>query len=695
MQNRLKHLEGLVKGAMSGQIPMESESLGSNSLSSTNFPTTVRLQTHNSINSGGSEAISGKLLIDENETTYVGATHWAAILEDIEEVKSYFTEELGEAEDYSPSIALTFDVGSPATRLELLAALPSRLVLDRLVSRYFNSNSPAMNVFHGPTFQKEYQGFLVSPDNTPTAWLALLYAIMVIATFSALSAGDQNLDDRGSPMEMIQSYRQCCVQALIISHYTKPGPYTLEALMIYLEGDFLLSSAEEIHCYLLAGMVIRLALRMGLHRDSTKFGGQISPFHAEMRRRAWHHLVQIDMLGSFHIGLPSMTHPIDSDTLNPRNLMNEDLDENMAALPPSRPETELTPISYMICKSRLCVVASKIAALANLLSLPVYAEVLRLDSLLIEAHNKVPPFFQLPSSGISVTDPPERIVKRISIELLFQKSRCMLHRKYLAKEKEDLEYTFSKEAGLDAALKLLRVQCIAHEASLPGGILGRDRWFLSSLSIHDFLLAAMIVYLSIIQGIGGKGGHATENSLTPGQQRAVAALEESHRIWIRSGSSRVEAKRAAVVLEIMLKKVYVALGRNAHIMAVGPWENYEDSPSSILSNLTINVAEAYPSVPDGPNTLVTAATSNTTPSSGFDMPFDMDLTFTPTKLSEGMPPLSDDFNWARDMTIVPDDFNWGMFDSQIQPQQVNEQTWSDFTEAFKAGNEHYFNTDLI
>lgn len=61
---------------------------------------------------------------------------------------------------------------TPASRADLLAALPERSVVDRLVSRYFNSNDPAMSrvptvfitesililyivIIHKPTFQKE------------------------------------------------------------------------------------------------------------------------------------------------------------------------------------------------------------------------------------------------------------------------------------------------------------------------------------------------------------------------------------------------------------------------------------------------------------------------------------------------------------------------------------------------------------
>lgn len=43
-----------------------------------------------------------------------------------------------------PDMSLLFRPGSNVTKLDLIAALPPKSVVDRLVSRYFNSNSPAI-----------------------------------------------------------------------------------------------------------------------------------------------------------------------------------------------------------------------------------------------------------------------------------------------------------------------------------------------------------------------------------------------------------------------------------------------------------------------------------------------------------------------------------------------------------------------
>jgi hypothetical protein len=76
MQNRLKHLESLVKDVMStGQSPsmqqLENHAHHSNGKSLPNAATVPAAVS------------SGQVLLGATESTYVGATHWAAILEDV------------------------------------------------------------------------------------------------------------------------------------------------------------------------------------------------------------------------------------------------------------------------------------------------------------------------------------------------------------------------------------------------------------------------------------------------------------------------------------------------------------------------------------------------------------------------------------------------------------------------------------
>jgi hypothetical protein len=86
MQNRLKHLEGLVKNVMTGQNLVndkERYSRGLDALATTNGNPMPDVAPNNKEAGAMSSGSSDKVLLGSTESTYVGATHWAAILEDV------------------------------------------------------------------------------------------------------------------------------------------------------------------------------------------------------------------------------------------------------------------------------------------------------------------------------------------------------------------------------------------------------------------------------------------------------------------------------------------------------------------------------------------------------------------------------------------------------------------------------------
>lgn len=384
---------------------------------------------------------------------------------------------------------------------------------------------------------------------------------MCLSLFSSYAAGEDNPDERASSMQTMLAYRRNCVQCIRLSDYTKPGKYTIEAMLAHLEGEFVLSDADQVNCYVMLGVAVRLALRMGLHRDPDKVGGKMTPFEGEMRRRLWNILRQIDLLASFHIGLPSMVESIDSDVQLPRNLNDADFDEDCTELPPSRPDSEVTSMSYIRFKSRICQVFGKIATHANSLSPPTYDEIMKLDAQLNEIHATIPPSFQFRPIDSCIADSSQLIIQRLNIAHLLCKSRCVLHRKYLVGNQDYLEHEYSVTAGIDAAMQLLDFQQQTYEATQPGGVLARDRCFPSSLSMHDFLLAAMIVYMRTMKILEGetKGTH-----LSPSYQKQkmdmISALKISSNIWHVSQIKYPEVKRAADVLAVMMRKIRAASG---------------------------------------------------------------------------------------------------------------------------------------
>jgi hypothetical protein len=381
---------------------------------------------------------------------------------------------------------------------------------------------------------------------------------MILGTMAYLWTGEERPDTSRAPIELIRSYRSSCAQCLVLSNYTQPGPYTIEAFIIYMESEFLLSNDEKVNCFLLVGSVVRLAFRVGLHRDPSKMEGTFTPFQAEIRRRVWHVLLQIDLLAGFHLGLPSMIQSVDSDTDYPRNLKDEDFYEDISELPVGRPESDPTPILYIIAKARICEVFARIAAQASRLTPLSYDETLKLDELLNISFARVPPHLRRIPLGLAITDSSEVIMQRFNIALIYYKSLCVLHRKYLIKEREHHEYAYSKKVGLDASMEILSCQSAIYEAIQPGGPLAHDKWYIASLPMHDFLLAATIVSIVVLRMVDHRAADHYRETPERTRHEMISALEKSHSIWRETQNISVDTKKAFIYVGFMMEKIKLA-----------------------------------------------------------------------------------------------------------------------------------------
>lgn len=90
----------------------------------------------------------GSMKVNRSGASYVNGAHWAAVLDGIAELRDHFENEeetsrqpsnLSFPESLSTGPQLLCGGTKVVTKEEILASIPPRPVVDRLVSRYFNS----------------------------------------------------------------------------------------------------------------------------------------------------------------------------------------------------------------------------------------------------------------------------------------------------------------------------------------------------------------------------------------------------------------------------------------------------------------------------------------------------------------------------------------------------------------------------
>jgi hypothetical protein len=369
--------------------------------------------------------------------------------------------------------------------------------------------------------------------------------------------GEEPPEFQGTSKILSEMYRTRAAQCIVAADITKPTDYMIETLLIYSLVEYYDQTDGDITVWMISGLIMRIALQQGYHRDPSQHS-DISPFQAEMRRRLWMIVNQHELLFAVQLGLPKMIRYAECDTVSPRNLYDEELDEDMTELPPSRPEIEMTPISYQIAKCRILRAFGYVIEHLHIVEEQPYESVMRLDAGLIESRKMIPPHLRLRSDDEMRNEPPGSLMEKYVLEHFYHKAICVLHRKYLNCFLADGTYAYSRMTCIVSALDLLRQQVSLHSECQPGGRLERIKWYRFSLIKHDFLLAAMVLCLAIYNDKRQSGAEETDRvrEINMDQRAEIfAALQRGQRIWAEVAYDCADSKRALTILTTVLEKL--------------------------------------------------------------------------------------------------------------------------------------------
>lgn len=311
MQNRIDRLEGLVLSLMHGGANIDtSSSVAAAATAATSVSGDPRVSVADTSSSknekdensmrdepeGDSDVEDSlanslgvlKVDADKGKSMYMGQEHWATLLADISEVKSFFTSHKKDLEksyervmSSKPATARDspiFLLSAPtATETELRAELPSKSAITTLVSRYFNSLDTAVSIIHGPTFQQQLRVHWQDPTKSSIMWVGLVYSMLCLAMLSYHKVGDEPPEWKGRSLELAAEYRLRTVQCLVAADYTRPVEYTVETMILHLFGEWSSRWDADLSLWLITSLITRIAMRMGYHRDSDNFPS-VTPF---------------------------------------------------------------------------------------------------------------------------------------------------------------------------------------------------------------------------------------------------------------------------------------------------------------------------------------------------------------------------------------------------------------------------------
>ncbi|KAK4082969.1 transcriptional regulator family: Fungal Specific TF [Trichoderma aggressivum f. europaeum] len=491
---------------------------------------------------------------EQPETSYHGATSWTALVESIRDIQDILVadQDAGEPEEAAEPEVLLGDV-PPITIKEVTESLPSRHDADKLIMTYFKARFTAVCIVHTHQFKRRYDAFWANPSSASFLWISIMFSILSIGT---MIANTKNPTDTSSPSSSSAAaapnsrfYMVKAAQCLVAGQYLKGKRFSVEALLMHAHSRNVQKMDSDSSLWSLYGMAARLAQKQGYHRDAAKMPGgrAMTPFDAEMRRRCWFLIQSSDLLFSFQNGMPPIITQESCDVGYPTNLTDDDFDENCVSLPEPRPPTDPLPILAHITKSKLCFVMRRVVRHVLAVAPALYGETIALDRELREWHESVPACLRIRTiRNTAFTDANYTIMHRLMLELMYLKSLCILHRPYLTTHKHDAEYNASRRVCRESALMILEIQAELDMETASGGRMYEDRFMVSNLTLHHFLLAAMIICLDL-----------SESTDINSEERLkrITTLRTAYSIWSARSTTSADALHASRVLHAILIRI--------------------------------------------------------------------------------------------------------------------------------------------
>ncbi|KAJ9490880.1 hypothetical protein VN97_g2346 [Penicillium thymicola] len=199
----------------------------------------------------------------------------------------------------------------------------------KLWNAYVHNVEPLCKVLHIPTVTKMVDAVSKQPSVASKSDECLLFVIYYFAVFSMSDA--DCVQEFNQPRNYLMSkYRTAVHQELINASWLKTT--SMPVLQAY--TLFLIAMRTQIDSdtfWILTGIAIRLAQRMGLHRDGENLG--LPPFEVQMRRRLFWQLLPLDSYASQVSGTGILLSPNSWDTKQPLNINDDQIFPGMSEPP--------------------------------------------------------------------------------------------------------------------------------------------------------------------------------------------------------------------------------------------------------------------------------------------------------------------------------------------------------------------------
>jgi hypothetical protein len=294
----------------------------------------------------------GKLLFGEGTTRYIDSSLWRNLGED--EMNRIVDEADNDAEEEAigatPDDNLTGDPLSGAflgVSQNLLVFHPSTAHAKALWQAHIENVEPTFKILHIPTVSAMLQTTSAHPYYASKADECILFAIY---HFAVVSLTDDDCQQKfGQQREVLRKrYHDALRQALVNASFLRTTQIpVLQSLTLYLMSTRHQNDANTF--WMLTGTAMRIAQRMGLHKDGESLG--LPPYDVQIRRRLFHQILALDGYASQISGTGITIEQGTWDCKQPLNINDDQIWSGMTQ--PPKEQKGATEMIFFLARAEL------------------------------------------------------------------------------------------------------------------------------------------------------------------------------------------------------------------------------------------------------------------------------------------------------------------------------------------------------
>ncbi|KAE8403235.1 hypothetical protein BDV37DRAFT_272325 [Aspergillus pseudonomiae] len=514
------------------------------------------------------------------KTRYCGRCHSALSFSFFKDVASYFQDRRMQKKSKSPEyLKLKKFRGEMLSRekqdhqrayrekaFTLEEMLPHRRVADELVNLYLSTFETTYRILHVPTFLKQYETYWAGTETTDMAFIAKLLAVMAASScfFSPstrLNEKDTLHSAAGGWIMAVQSW----ISSINVSS-------TIDFNMLQIQCILILARQADATdgdvVWISSGSLIRSAMMIGLHRNPARFP-KMTRFWAEMRRRLWATILELDLQSALDGGMPPSIDLDEYDCDPPSNYDDDDLMEDLTEDVIPKDAEMVTRSSFQVLLSQSLSLRVRIAKLVNGLKFTLsYDEALRLSEQLVQHRDNVLALF--PDNASTSISLESLQFTRSFFVFIMVRFLLVLHRPFSLSVQLSPKFSYSRKICLESSLEMLsqldapavslpEAQACPHLGQLSGGMF-RDEFFHAAITVCVEVSLQATEFSSSKQPSGQISSLSSLNDLVRSQQDVlVRAVEHTLDTFGSRISPRGKGCKAFIFLAMALASVKARL----------------------------------------------------------------------------------------------------------------------------------------